>query len=313
MTESPWPVRRVLLHPPPLDEVAAAVRDGLQTNFSTASASISIPPDLRQPPFHLAGPGLSGNPRVADIGGQRNLFPEFNLEKRYDLLRISEQMDMKSGVLIGAGAGPFYDLGRNIELMPNIAFGSASGGELKNCTRYAKVQDDGSALCEEIGTSTGCALMCNLFGSDGEMGPLLHIKARGRTGKLNFTQAIQKGLSDVYGDRLVSLGGVFVVRSGKLKMHVMPDFPDKPFTRREDVDEWLHFFDMDTPMVCLSVLHSGDDKDLGLRKEHTHCFGADGAEDTRRGGHYHFDLDETMDSVEYVGWFNVAENLYKID
>lgn len=313
MTDSRWPVRRVLLHPPSFDEVAAAVRDGLQPNFGTSSATISIPPDLRQPPFHLAGPGLSGNPRVADIGGQRNLFPGFNLEKRYDLLRISEQMDMKSGVLIGAGAGPFYDLGLNIELMPNIAFGSASGGELINCTRYAKIQDDGSALCEEIGTSTGCALMCNLFGSDGEKGPLLNIKARGRTGKLNFTQAIQKGLADVYGDRLISLGGVFVVRSGKLKMHVMPDFPDKPFTSREDVDEWLHFFDMDTPMVCLSVLHSGDDKDLGLRKEHTHCFGADGAENTRRGGHYHFDLDETMDSVEYEGWFNVAENLYKID
>lgn len=215
--------------------------------------------------------------------------------------------------MIGAGAGPFFDLGGNIELVPNIAFGPASGGELKNCTRYAKVLDDGSALCEKIGTSTGCALMCNLFGCDGEPGPLLHVKARGRTGKLNFTEAIQKGLADVYGDRLISLGGVFVVGSGKLKMHVMPDFPGRPFTSRQDVDEWLHWYDMDTPMVCLSVLHSGDDKDLGLRKEHTHCFGADGTENGQRGGHYHFDLDETMDTVEYEGWFNVAQILYKID
>lgn len=313
MSQSHWPVRKVPLHPPPLDEVAAAVLNGLQSNFSTSSASVSVPPDLRAPPFHLAGQGLSGNPRVADIGGQVNLFPSFNLDKRYNLLRISELMGMNSGLLIGAGAGPFFDLGRNIELMPNIAFGSASDRELKNCTRYAKVLDDGSALCEGIGTSTGCALMCNLFGCDGETGPLLHVKVKGRTGKLNFTEAIQKGLADVYGDRLVSLGGVFVARSGKLKMHVMPDFPDKPFKSRDEVDKWLQFFDMETPMVCLSVLHSGDDKDLGLRREHTHCFGADDAGENRRGGHYHFDLDETMDTVEYEGWFNVAEVLYKID
>lgn len=313
MSQSHWPVRRVPLHPPPLDEVASAVLNGLQSNFSTSSASISVPPDLCQPPFHLAGPGLSGNTRVADIGGQVNLFPSFNLDKRYDLLNISELMDMKRGVLIGAGAGPFFDMGRNIELMPNIAFGSAPDRELKNCTRYAKVLDDGSALCEGIGTSTGCALMCNLFGCDGDTGPLLHIKVKGRTGKLNFTEAIQKGLADVYGDRLISLGGVFVARSGKLKMHVMPDFPDKPFKSRDEVDKWLKFFDMDTPMVCLSVLHSGDDKDLGLRREHTHCFGADDDKETRRGGHYHFDLDETMDTVDYEGWFNVAEVLYKID
>lgn len=313
MSQSRWPVRKVPLHPPPLDEVAAAVLNGLQSNFSTSSASIAVPPDLQRSPFHLAGSGLSGNPRVADIGGQVNLFPSFNLDKRYDLLNISELMDMKSGVLIGAGAGPFFDLGRNIELMPNIAFGSAPDRELRNLTRYAKVLDDGSALCEGIGTSTGCALMCNLFGCDGETGPLLHIKVKGRTGNLNFTEAVQKGLADVYGDRLISVGGVFVARSGKLKMHVMPDFPDKPFKSRDEVDKWLRFFDMDTPMVCLSVLHSGDDKDLGLRREHTHCFGADDDEGNQRGGHYHFDLDETMDTVEYEGWFNVAEVLYKID
>ncbi|POS70011.1 hypothetical protein DHEL01_v211591 [Diaporthe helianthi] len=315
MAEDHWPVRRVLLQPPSLNEVAAAVHNGLGSNFGTWSASVSTPPDLRQPPFHLAGRGLSGNPRVADIGGQSNLFPEVNLDKRYDLLKLSKQMEMTSGVLIGAGAGPFFDLGRNIELMPNIAFGSASDGDVSNCTRYAKVLDDGSALCEKIGTSTGCGLMCNVFGCDGETGSLLHVKAKGRTGKLNFTEAIQKGLADTYGDRLISLGGVFVVCSGKLKMHVMPDFPDEPLTSRQDVDQWLHWYDMDSPMVCLSVLHSGDDKGLGLRKEHTHCFGADagGGEDSRRGGHYHFDLDETTETVEYEGWFNVAEILYKID
>lgn len=315
MVDSPWSVRRVPLNPPSLEEVAATIHDGLQSNFVISAASVSIPPDLRQPPFYLAAPGLSGNPRVADIGGTANLRPSPRLDKKYDLLTIAKMMDMpqEGGLLIGAGAGPFFDLGLNTELMPNIAYGSVSGGQINNCTRYAKVLEGDSVLCEKVGTSTGFALMCNLLGSDGKAGPLLHITAKGRKGQANFTEAIQKAIRDVYGESLISLGGVFVVRSGKIKTHVMPDFPDKPFEDPNGVEDWLHFYDMDAPIVCLSVLHSGNDTDLNLRMEHTHCFGADGADGHQKGGHYHFDLDETMENVEYEGWFNVAQVLYRID
>lgn len=313
--ETPWPVRKVPLSPPSLEEIAAALHNGLKTNFTTSSASVSVPPDLRLSPFHLAAPGLSGNPRVADVGGTANLRPAPNLTKKYDLLTISQNMEMSQdgGVLIGAGAGPFFDLGGNTELMPNLAYGIAAGGEVSNCTRYAKVLEDKVVLCEKIGSSTGFGLMGNLLGCDGETGPLLHITARGRKGKLNFTEAIQKAIGGAFGEKLVSLGGVFLVRSGKIKTHVMPDFPGKPFDGPDGVEKWLEFYDMDAPIVCLSVLHAGDDGDLGLRMEHTHCFGEDGPDETRKGGHYHHDLDETMETVEYEGWFNVAEILYRID
>ncbi|KAJ4396306.1 hypothetical protein N0V93_000525 [Gnomoniopsis smithogilvyi] len=315
MVDKSWPVRRIPLHPPSLEELAAAVHEGIQPNFITANTSVSLPPDLRQSPFHLAAPGLSGNPRVADVGGTANLRPLPRLEKRYDLLTIANLMDMsqEGGLLIGAGAGPFFDLGLNTELMPNFAYGSVAGNRVNNYTRYAKVLEGGNVLCEKVGTSTGFALMCNLLGSDGKTGPLLHIIARGRKGKLNFTEAIQKAIRDVYGDRLISLGGVFVIRSGKIKTHVMPDFPGKPFEDPNGVEDWLQFYDMSAPIVCLSVLHSGNDTGLNLRMEHTHCFGVDGADENQKGGHYHFDLDETKDVVEYEGWFNVAEVLYRID
>lgn len=317
MGDNPWAVRRVPLDPPSSEDVAAAIHKGLQSNFITSSASVSVPPDLRQSPFHLAAPGLSGSPRVADIGGTANLRPSPRLDKKYDLLTIARLMDMpqEGGLLIGAGAGPFFDLGLNTELMPNIAYGSVSGGqpEINNCTRYAKVLEGGNVLCEKIGTSTGFALMCNLLGSEAKVGPLLHITARGRKGKLNFTEAIQKALGDVYGGKLISLGGVFVIRAGKIKTHVMPDFPGEPFEDPNGVEKWLRLYDMDAPMACLSVLHSGDHTGLNLRMEHTHCFGVDGTDETQKGGHYHFDLDETMDIVEYEGWFNVAQVLYRID
>lgn len=315
MAGTSWPVQKVLLHPPSLDEVAAAIHTGLQSSFTTSDASVSVPPDLRQAPFHLAGRGLSGNPRVADVGGTANLRLSPDLTKKYDLVTISKLMDMpeEGGLLIGAGAGPFFDLRVNSELMPNFAYGSASEGQVNNCTRYAKVLEDDRIMCEKIGESTGFGLMCNLLGCDGETGALVHVRAKGRRGKLNFTQCIQKAIGDVFGERLVSLGGAFLVRSGKLKMHVMPDFPGEPFKDPSDVDRWLRFLDMDAPMVCLSVLHSGDDTGLNLRMEHTHCFGPDGSDAERKGGHYHFDLDETKDFVEYEGWFNIAEVLYRID
>ncbi len=315
MAQSQWPVRKLALSAPPLEELASAIHRGLQTDFAMANVSVATPPDLRAAPFYLAGRGLSGNARVADIGGQGNLMPSPNLDAKYDLLQVSKLMDMpqERGVLIGAGAGPFHVLGMNTELMPNIAYGSASDGQLCNRTHYAKISDNGSVLCENIGESTGFGLMCNLFGCDGETGPLLHIQAKGRTGTSNLTEAIQKGISAVYGEKLVSLGGVFVIRAGMAKLHVMPDFPGQPFRSREEVERWLKFFDTDAPLVCLSVLHSGNDQGLGLRMEHTHCFAGEGPAKEARGGHYHFDLDGTMGDVEYEGWFNVAETLYRID
>ncbi|KAK6071146.1 hypothetical protein SCUP234_09849 [Seiridium cupressi] len=315
--ETSLSVRKLALSAPTLDEIAEAIGPGLQSTFAESSVHVAPCPDLRQPPFHLAGPGLCGNARIADVGGPFNIRPLPNLSAKYDLLTISELMEMprEGGLLIGAGAGPFHELGTNCELMPNLAYGSASGslGQLRNCTRYAKVEEDGKVLCEEIGLSTGFGLMCNLLGCDGQPGPLLHIRAKGRKGQTNFTQSIQNTLEKFYGDRLVSLGGVFVISAGDAKLHVMPDFPGRPFDSDYTVENWLEFFDMKPPLVCLSVLHSGNDQGLDLRMEHTHCFAAEGEEASRRGGHYHYDLEETMQEVEYEGWFNVAETIYRID
>lgn len=311
----PWPTRRVPLNPPSLQDVAAAIESGLASNFTTSTASVAVPPDLRHAPFHLAGPGLSGHPRVADVGGTANLRPSPNLDKKYDLLDMSQLMEMPQdgGLLLGAGAGPFFDLGVNTELMPNMAWGAAAGGQVNNCTHYAQVLPDNQVQCQRIGDSTGFGLMGNLLGCDGQTGPLVHVTAKGRTGPFNFTEAIQKALEAAYGERLVSLGGVFVVGAGTVKMHVMPDFPGEPFEEPDGVDRWLRFYDMQAPMVCLSILHAGSDGDLNLRREHTHCFGGDGPDAGQKGGHYHCDVDETRHLVEYEGWFNVAHVLYRID
>ncbi|KAJ5094283.1 hypothetical protein N7456_010144 [Penicillium angulare] len=314
----------VTIHPrdaPPLGELATILKKSLELNFAAVTVHVVQCPDLRDHPFNLAAPGLSGNPCIADIGGQLNLFPTPNFDAKYSLLSLAEQMEMSpiGGSLIGAGAAPFQDLGHNAELAPNISwhsesetpdFNDPSSFKVINNTRFIEVDPNGLSSCQQI-SSTNCALMMNLYGSGGEPGPVLKVTAKGRVGEQNFTNCIRLGIRDAYGDsNPVSLGGVFLLKSGKAKFHVMPDFPKKlPFRDRDELEnEWLTYHEFDAPVVCLTVMHSADPENLGLRMEHTHCFDPDGS---RKGGHYHYDLDG--EEVEYEAYLHPASTVYRID
>ncbi|XPS67784.1 hypothetical protein M3J09_000082 [Ascochyta lentis] len=297
------PVQRIDLKPPPLEDLVDCIQNGLRQNFKSASVSVEQCPDLQDAPYNLAFAGLSGCPRIADVGGQPNLAPTPDFTKKYNLLDIARLMEMREeqGALLGAAAGPFHVVGMNSELMPNLSW---KNREVSNETHFAKVNGEGSALCEKL-PSHECGLMANLFGSSGLPGPSLHVTASSRTGPLNFTEAIRRALQDAYGTKTISLGGVFLISEGKAKLHVMPDFSPTPLITDEQKEEWLKFYEMVAPLVCLSVLHSHD-PGLDLRIEHTHCFSNHG-----EGGHYHYDT--TPDDVRYEAWFNIAEILYRID
>lgn len=301
---SKWPVIKDALAPPPLGELVPVIQASLEQNFEVASTCIVECPNLSSPPFNLAGRGLCGNERIADVGGQPYLSPSPKLDKKYSLLDMADLMEMskEQGFLLGAGAGPFYELGFNSELAPNLSWKGDS--KITDRTRFIKVLDSGEAQCNKL-DSSGFALMCNLFGSDGAPGPVLKVTAKSRTGSLNFPATIQAALRDQYKDHRISLGGVFLIKSGKAKMHVMPDFASQPLRTNEAKQEWLRYYDMSAPLVCLSVFHSHD-PGLSLRMEHTHCFSEHGD-----GGHYHCDITPT--TVEYEGYFQVAKALYRID
>jgi hypothetical protein len=61
---------------------------------------------------------------------------------------------------------------------------------------------------------------------------VLKVVAKTRTGRMNFTEATQKALQAEHGERTVSLGGSFVIKKGKAKLHVMPDFSKTPLKAR---------------------------------------------------------------------------------
>ncbi|VDM81564.1 unnamed protein product [Strongylus vulgaris] len=173
------------------------------------------------------------------------------------------------------------------------------------------------------------SLMANLaISAEPGAAEVVHCKCSVRSGKDNFPETIRKGLAEHYGEKCVSLAGIFLLKEGEAKLHVMPDFPGCPFGSLEEVcckfissvlfktscrsclrclqiDKWLHFFTMKAPLVCASVFHSYDPGHK-LRMEHTHCYSDHGD-----AGHYHYDT--TPDTVVYEGWFTAAEKIYRID
>ncbi|KAK7180516.1 hypothetical protein DPSP01_006102 [Paraphaeosphaeria sporulosa] len=304
--------QKVPLSPPTLREIAVALQFPLAANYSHSTVDVVQCPDLRKAPFYLATAGLSGAEKISDVGGQPNLFPTPRLDCKWNLLDIARAMEMAphGGGLLGAGAGPFHIVGHNCELVPNIAWNDGFENAT-NSTYLAQIRQGEPSV--EKSPSLDCALMINLYGSLGHSGPVIKITARGRVGdEKSITELMRKALANAYGDRMVSLGGVFAVKKGTSKYHIMPDFPPEeelPFKNAKQLNDWLTYHEFEAPVVCLSVLHSADPgKKLGLRMEHTHCASMDGRD---VGGHYHGDING--EEVEYEGYFNVAKTLYRIE
>lgn len=298
--EDKMSVRRKELHVPPLEEVRAVLQEGLKTNFEEVEVTITECPDLEREPYMLAARGLCGSPRIADVGGVPNLIPLAKKDKIYSLPQVASQIDLPEAFIIGAGAGPSHIMG-NGELMPNIKNGAIT----INKTHFAKLTKDGSCHLQMIEGTTDFCLLGNLYACEGISGKVLKIHAKNRIGSENFVTAMRKILSNHYGEKPVGMGGVFLINRGKAKLHLMPEYSKVPLNTDEDVNNWLKFFTMSAPLVCLSTFESFD-PGLDLRVEHTHCFSSHG-----EGGHYH--IDTTPEIVEYIGYYNIAEYIYRID
>ncbi|KAE8444626.1 hypothetical protein EG329_014374 [Mollisiaceae sp. DMI_Dod_QoI] len=334
------PIEKHVLSPPPLSSLVPILTSGLQKNFSHVSVSVSLCPDLTLAPFHLAAPGLCGNEYIIDLGGPPYLHPAPDFTKKYSFSSLISQISSQPSssptsnqnedkereyeaesqptFLLGAAAGPFHTIGQNSELMPNLLLNPNS--PIKNLTHYSKISPSPSGPCisgpiPSPHTPPSCALMANLFCSTGLPGPVLKISAKHRIGSQNFLAPMQNALQEAFGNEVVSFGGVFLVRRGRVRCHVMPDFETGPL-EQERMGEWLRWFEWEGKgLVFLCTAHSRD-PGWGLRLEHTHCFDGDGdgeREREGRGGHYHGDVEETRGEVEYEGYFNVARCIYRVD
>lgn len=56
----------------------------------------------------------------------------------------------------------------------------------------------------------------------------------------------------------LGLGGMFTMRNGKIKQHVMQDYSDTPLTTEADLNNWLRFFEMETPLTAVGTFVSAE-------------------------------------------------------
>ena len=300
---------------PPLSEVAAAIRAGLEASFLEVEIAVELCPDLRE--MGCAFPGLGGKPFIVEIGGEPYVHnPRFREQGSFDLDEIMRTCGRPEGRVLGAGFPSLVATnGRCGELMPCLEMDGRSVSKL------ARVGPQGQCLVEDYISHLHGGLG-NLYVCDGLPGNVLSIEVRRRTGsEPSLSQCIRSALAPMVNGLPgleIAMGGVFSVLDGRVRAHVSPNFECVPFSYYDEDrnvvtrPDFLQYYDgMGPDLFCMSVLWTGDPTGgaLHLRStgEHTHFFSTAGRAEA---GHYHFDVDP--ESIHCRGYFQLAERVIRV-
>ncbi|XP_070496607.1 ester hydrolase C11orf54 homolog [Chironomus tepperi] len=292
---------------PTLEELSKAITPGLNENFAEVTLSIIDCPDLSKAPYHLASSGLTGDTIVMEYGSPDYLLPLVDKSKIYDLIPLIRNIsgyENKEFFIAGAGAGPHPLINQNCEGIMNLKVDK--NGKIINETHISRVTDDGSMDVQKVPSNeTRSALLGNVFISEGKVGKVLKVSCKKRIGSENFISAMRLSMAKHFKDTTVGVGGVFLIKTGKVKQHVMNDFSKSPINTEDELNNWLKFYDMSAPLIAVGTFVT-DETDFDLRLQHFHSFSMHG-----EAGHYHYDV--TPDIVEYEGYFNVGARIVRID
>lgn len=254
--------------------------------------------------------GLNGDLKIVEFGSPVYLLPTVNRDKVYDLVTLTRNIknyESREFFISGAGAGPWVFVNKNCEGIINLRVDNNNSSVI-NETHYVKLNDDGTeySIHKVPLNETRTALLGNLFLCEGKNSEkVLKVRCKKRIGEENFISAMRLACAEHYGDTTVGIGGVFLLKEGKAKQHVMDDFSSIPLHTEEDLNNWLKFFNMPAPLINVGTFVTNE-ADLDLRLQHFHSFSKHG-----HGGHYHYDT--TPEVVEYEGYFNVASEIVRID
>ncbi|XP_017063454.1 ester hydrolase C11orf54 homolog [Drosophila eugracilis] len=294
------------LHVPPLSELQKVIQGALSENFRTVEVSVGSCPDLKASQFGLVESGLGGKATLLEAGGPPYLRPLVQRDKLYNLKEITRKAQGPGQIFaVGPGAGPWPIRHSNCEGIFNFSLNEKDELTQGSYTATVRGETEECVLERIPETEPRCALILNLFLSEGKPGEVLRIFAKQRTGDENFVECIRKGLEKHYGDEVVGLGGIFVIKKGAAHQHVMRDFSKTPIHTQEQIQNWLKFYEMPAQLNAVGTLVTKD-MGLDLRLQHFHSFSFE-----NWGGHYHYDT--TPDKVEYEAYLNVAERVVRVD
>ncbi|KAL6420592.1 hypothetical protein ACFW04_014639 [Cataglyphis niger] len=321
--------RKIDLFVPESEELASVLQNGLKYHFVEATVEWVNCPDLTQEPFNLATSGLCGNAVIFELSGMSYLFPSPKADFLYSIKRIIKEIYniSNNGLIIGASIGlrlrqqQFVQLG---DLIMNASFSRVTEDDIEiiNKSRLAFLDETTERCALESITNSDphCYPHGNFFISEGKPGKVLKVWAKKRIG-LQFLTALQYTLEKKYSNasKLIGLGGTFVMKSGIARHHILPYYWTNALTNAGNISNWLRYFNLKAPLVAVGTLlssnlvykHACEVSDLeicGLTEIHFHTFSSNGA----AGGHFYEDLD-SMDSVEYLGYFYPARIFNHVD
>ncbi|XP_078535541.1 ester hydrolase C11orf54 homolog isoform X2 [Lissotriton helveticus] len=161
------------LHMPSLEELAEVLQNGLKKNFADVQVSVVDCPDLTQSPFTFPVKGICGKPRIADVGGVKNLVPVACIDKIYDVNTVAKEIHLPGAYMLGAGAVSFRTIGINAELIHSVKAGIKDKPAV-NGSYLARVKpSDGEYVLEKYSEKySDCdfGLMSNLYACEGKPG-----------------------------------------------------------------------------------------------------------------------------------------------
>ena len=298
-----------------LEEIAKALQAGLSQNFKKVSVEIVECPNLKN--WGCPAEGLSGNQKIIDVGGEPYMHDKRYIGAEFNYEEIAKLIGSEKSYALGAGSGAMSCLeGHCGELIIDDNLITKD-----NKSIIAKVGKNKECITEKYNGRKHGGLG-NIFYSDGKKDKVLKINIKGRPGKQgSLPQAIRAVLINqlnLKNNNHIALGGIFRVIKGQIRAHVQPDYED---IKHEYYDpklmkctkDFLQFYEPVGPnLQCYSVLWTGDPTEgkLNLREsgEHTHFYDF---KNKSCSGHYHFDV--TPDEIEYEGYFNTADAVYRVN
>ena len=296
---------------PGLSSIAALLQSGLEQHFAAVDVAVVDCPDLTK--IGASASGMCGSTRLIEFGGEPYAHNPKYRGTNFNIDEVLKACDMPGASVFGAGmADAQVNNGHCGEMISNALAGK------NNLSQVARVGTERQCIVEPYQSMT-CGPIANLFVNDGASGEVIQIDVRTRVGEqISLTQAIRDSLSAATDENgHIGMGGIFEVRSGKVRSHVMPDYDCIDFDYYDTAQEvvtrdFLQFYEhMGPDLLCFCTLWTGDPTggDLNLRTsgEHTHFYHVDDA--AQQAGHYHGDV--SPDNVHYVGYFNLAERIVR--
>ena len=298
-----------------LEQISEALKKGLQKNYKLVEISIVDCPNLKQ--WDCPAEGLSGNQKIIDVGGEPYMHDKKLIGAEFDYEEIAKKIGSEKSYALGAGSGAMSCLGGHCgELVINENL-------ITNESRSIIAQVDENQKCKSSKyTARKHGGLGNIYYSEGKPGKVIKIMIKGRSGKQgSLPQAMRTALKEnlsTENDNHFAVAGVFRILNGKIKSHVQPDYDTIKHEyydpkQMKCVKDFLKFYEPIGPhFQCYSILWTGDPTGgkLNLREsgEHTHFHSYKGTQDA---GHYHFDV--TPEEIEYECYFNIPEEVHRVN